>query len=92
MVTGRRWRAEVEVQKAVSRLQHQEVVGRVQTGRTGLGWGDPPIMWSRASRKERKDLVISEVTKRAEEEYRVKAVAQGQEGHGRCGRGWWVGW
>lgn len=30
--------------------------------------------------KERKDLVVSEATKMAEEEYRVKAVAQGQQG------------
>ena len=80
VLTGRKWRAEEEVQKAVGRLQHQEMVGRVQTGRAGLGWGDPPILWSRASRKERKDLVVSEVTKMAEEEYRVKAVAQGQQG------------
>lgn len=32
MVTGRKWKAEEEVKKAESRLQHQEVVGRTQTG------------------------------------------------------------
>ena len=37
VLTGRKWRAEEEVQKAVGRLQHQEMVGRVQTGRAGLG-------------------------------------------------------
>lgn len=41
---------EEKVQRAFGRLQHQEVVGRVQTGQAGLGWGDPPILWSRASK------------------------------------------
>ncbi|KAJ8351711.1 hypothetical protein SKAU_G00231870 [Synaphobranchus kaupii] len=36
--SGRKWRAEEEVDKAVSRLQHQEVVGRVQTGQASDGW------------------------------------------------------
>ncbi|KAJ8375800.1 hypothetical protein SKAU_G00063800 [Synaphobranchus kaupii] len=60
--------------------EHREVVDRVQTGRAGLRWGDPPSLWSRASKKERKDLVVSEVTRMEQEEYRVKAVAQGQQG------------
>ncbi len=80
VATGRKWRAEEEVQKAVSRLQHQEVVGRVQTGQAGLGWGDPPSLSSRADKKERKDLVVVEITKMEQEQYRVQAVAQGQQG------------
>lgn len=78
--TGRKWRAEEEVQKAVNRLQHQEVVGRVQTGRGGLGWGEPPTLWSKATKKERKDLVVSEVTRMEQEEHRLKSVAQAQQG------------
>ncbi|KAJ8339289.1 hypothetical protein SKAU_G00360750 [Synaphobranchus kaupii] len=78
--SGRKWRAEEEVDKAMSRLQHQEVVGRVQTGRAGLGWGDPPCLWSRANKKERKDLVVSEITRMEQEEYRMKTVAQAQQG------------
>ena len=61
--TGRKWKAQEEVEKVMGRLQHQEVVGMVQTGRAGLGWSDPPILWSKASRKERKDLVVAEVTR-----------------------------
>lgn len=80
IVTGRKWRAKEEVQKVIGRLQHQEVVGVVQTGRAGLGWSDPPILWSKASRKERKDLVVDEVTRIEQEELRVKSVAQGQQG------------
>ncbi|KAJ8398945.1 hypothetical protein AAFF_G00416120 [Aldrovandia affinis] len=78
VATGRKWRAEEEVQKVMGRLQHQEVVGMVQTGRAGLGWSDPPVLWSKASRKERKDLVVSEVTRIEQEELRVKSVAQGR--------------
>lgn len=63
------------MQKAVSRLQHQEGAGRVQTGWAGLELGDPPSLWSRSSRKERKDIFVSEVVKMGQEEYRVKAVA-----------------
>lgn len=85
VATGRKWRAVEEVQKAMGRLQHQEVVGRVQTGRAGLGWSDPPILWSKANRKERKDLVVAEVTRVEEEELRVKSVAQGQQGR-------WTNW
>ena len=80
VATGRKWRAEEEVQKVMGRLQHQEVVGRVQTGRAGLGWSNPPILWSKANRKERKDLVVAEVTRVEQEELRVKSVAQGQQG------------
>lgn len=81
IVTGRKWRAKEEVQKAIGRLQHQEVVGVVQTGRAGLGWSDPPILWSKASRKERKDLVVDEVTRIDQKELRVR----GSRGDGQPG-------
>ncbi|CAJ1071391.1 PREDICTED: uncharacterized protein LOC107738138 [Xyrichtys novacula] len=85
VATGRKWKAVDEVQKVMGRLQHQEVVGRVQTGRAGLEWTDPPILWSKANRKERKDLVVAEVTRVEQEELRVKSVAQGQQGR-------WTNW
>ncbi len=78
--TGRKWRAKEEVQKVMGRLQHQQIVGMVQIGRAGLGWSEPPILWSKASRKERKDLVVAEVTRIEQEELRVRSVAQGQQG------------
>lgn len=64
VVSGRKQRAEAEVQKAVSRLQHQAVVGSVQTGRAGLGRGKPPNRMVQAGTIERKDLVVAEVTRR----------------------------
>lgn len=72
------WKAEEEVQRAVSRRQHQEVVGKVQLGRAGLGWREPPCQWSRAGKKERKDLVAAEMARMEQEELKVKAIAQGQ--------------
>lgn len=64
----------------MGRLQHQQIVGMVQAGRAGLGWSEPPILWFKASRKERKDLVVAEVTRIEQEELRVRSVAQGQQG------------
>lgn len=37
VLTGRKWNAQSKVDQAISRLQHKEIVGRVQEGRAGLG-------------------------------------------------------
>ncbi|KAL0159986.1 hypothetical protein M9458_043711, partial [Cirrhinus mrigala] len=78
--TGRKWNAQTEVDQAVSRLQHQEITGRVQAGRAGLGWGAMPRFWSKANRKQRKEMVVAEVTRMEEDRYKIKAVSQGQQG------------
>ena len=78
--TGRKWDAQTEVDRAVGRLQHQEIVGRVQAGRAGLGWGEAPRFWSKANRKERKEMVVSEVIRTEEERYKIKAVSQSRQG------------
>eukprot|EP00064_Thunnus_orientalis_P002837 superscaffoldBa00000219_g2845 len=68
--TGRKWQASIEVDKTISSLQHQEIVGR------GLGWGEAP----KATKKERKAVVVEEVTRAEQELYKIKAVAQGRQG------------
>lgn len=68
------------MQRTAYRLQHQEVVSMVQTGRAGIRWNNPPCPWSRARKKERKDTVVAEIASMEQEELRVKAVAQGQQG------------
>ncbi|KAL7372628.1 hypothetical protein ABVT39_019614 [Epinephelus coioides] len=78
--TGRNWDAAKAVNQAITHLKHLEVVGFQQQGRAGFSWGPTPKMWSKASRKERKDLVISEVVKIEEESYKIKAVSQQQQG------------
>ncbi|XP_061764445.1 uncharacterized protein LOC133557731 [Nerophis ophidion] len=78
--TGRKWQAGPEVAKAIGRLQHQEIVGRVQVGRAGLGWGDSPHLWSKATKMERRVMVMEEVSRGNQEQYTVKAVSQGRQG------------
>ncbi|KAG1932793.1 hypothetical protein F2P79_020826 [Pimephales promelas] len=75
--TGRKWNAQTEVEQAVSRLQHREIMGRVQVGRAGLGWGETPRFWSKANRKQRKEMVVAEVTRMEEDRYKIKAVGAG---------------
>ncbi|KAL0188639.1 hypothetical protein M9458_015738, partial [Cirrhinus mrigala] len=57
-----------------NRLQHQEIMGRVHAGRVGLGWGVMPRFWSKANRKQRKEMVVAEVTRMEEDRYKIKAV------------------
>ncbi|KAG7216416.1 hypothetical protein INR49_001902 [Caranx melampygus] len=44
------------------------------------GWGEAPRFWSKANCKERKEMVVAEVTKTEEERYKIKAVSQGRQG------------
>ncbi|KAL0973496.1 hypothetical protein UPYG_G00204760 [Umbra pygmaea] len=78
--TGRKWNAQTEVDQAVGRLQHREIMGRVQVGRAGSGWGETPCFWSKANRKQRKEMVVAEVTRMEEDRYKIKAVSQGRQG------------
>ncbi len=78
--TGRKWRAKEEVQKMMGRLQHQQIVGMVQIGRAGLDGASHPSYGPRASRKERKDLVVAEVTRIEQEELRVRSWHRGKQG------------
>lgn len=58
------------------KLPETEVVGIVQQGRAGLGWGTAPRMWSKASKTERNKLVISKVVREEKESYKMKAMSQ----------------
>ncbi len=62
MRTGRIWRAQQEVDQAVNWLQHKEVMGRIQHSRAGLGWGEPVQVWSKATREQRKSMVVASLT------------------------------
>ena len=83
--TGRKWKAPEEVDMAISRLKHREVVGRVQEGRAGLGRGETPLFWSKASKEDRRAMVVAEVARTEQERLKIKAVSQGQQGH-------WTSW
>ncbi len=65
--------------QAVSRLQHKEILGRVQDSQAGLGWGEPVQFWSKATKEQRKAMVMEEVSLVKQECY-LKAVLQGKQG------------
>ena len=52
----------------------------MQQGQAGLGWVPAPEMWSKATEKERKVLVVSEVIRTEEEILNIRAVSQRQWG------------
>ncbi len=83
--TGRRWRAQQEVDQAINSLQHKEVMGRVQHSRAGLGWGEPVQFWSKVTSKQRKSMVVEEVLRVEQDRYLIKAVSQYKQGA-------WVPW
>ncbi len=68
------------VDQTIRLLKHQEIVGWLHPGRAGLGWGTAPKMWSKGTKKARKELVVSEVIKMEDETYKIKAVSQWQQG------------
>lgn len=77
--TGRKWRAEVAVDQAESRLRHGVLVGAVARGRTGLGTFQEP-RFDNARGKERRQLVQNEVRAAVEEERSCKAVGMACQG------------
>ncbi|XP_078685568.1 uncharacterized protein LOC144918575 [Branchiostoma floridae x Branchiostoma belcheri] len=83
--TGRKWKVGEVLSQAVSRLKHRDIVGAVQHGMSGLGWGVRTQRWERANPRERKQLIVEEVKRMVEEERKVSAVRQSQQGA-------WVNW
>ncbi|XP_039516167.1 receptor-type tyrosine-protein phosphatase beta-like [Pimephales promelas] len=81
--TGRKWKAQEEVDRAISRLKHCEIVGRVQEGRAGLGRSETPLFWSKASKEERKAMVVAEVTRTEQERLNIKSQSW---------QGVWMSW
>lgn len=78
--TGHKWKAQAQVDEAISRFQHKEVLGRVQHNLAGLGWGEPTQFWPTATREQRKTMVVEEVTQVEQERYLIKVAAQGRQG------------
>lgn len=76
---GRHWSASSAVEKAESRLKHQDIVGISCSGRQGLGNNTRPL-WNSATTGERRALVQSEIRREEEESRKVKAVQMGNQG------------
>uniref|UniRef100_A0A3B4XDA6 Reverse transcriptase domain-containing protein n=1 Tax=Seriola lalandi dorsalis TaxID=1841481 RepID=A0A3B4XDA6_SERLL len=77
--TGRKWKAPVELENAISSLQYKEVMGAAQTGRSGLGWTAPRQFWSKATKRQRNTMVVDEVTRVEQERFHIKAITQGSQ-------------
>lgn len=52
----------------------------MQGGRAGVSLAEPVRFWSKASRKERKGMIVDEVSRAEQEHYLIKAVYQGKQG------------
>lgn len=79
--SGSKWKAQEEVEKAIEAAKFREVMGATQTGRQGLGFGNTKRKWwSKATRKEKQDLVVEEIRYKAESDRVQAAVQQKQQG------------
>jgi len=67
------------VEKADSRLKHQDIVGISCLGRQGIGNNTRPLLNS-ATTGERRALVQSEIRRKEEEPRKLKAVQMGNQG------------
>ncbi|XP_061589349.1 uncharacterized protein LOC133454644 [Cololabis saira] len=77
--TGRKWRAQEAVDQAESRLRHSELVGKVASGRAGLG-SNPRPSYNKTQGKERRLLIQEEVRAGVEEARCSRAVGMRQQG------------
>ena len=77
--TLRKWNAEEEVNEAIRRLRHQDIIGSTQTVRSGLG-GTQFKPFSQSNAKERRDAVVKEVRQVEQESRYVHLVRCSQQG------------
>lgn len=71
--TGRKWKAQEEVDLAIGRLQHWEVSGREQDGWQASGWDTSPTSGIRHEGEEWKAMMAAEVMKVEHERLNVKS-------------------
>ena len=77
--TARKWKAEDEVDSAISILKHRDIVGSVQTDRKGIG-SDPFKPFAAMSCKERRAAVSSTVKAGEAERREVHLMQCAQQG------------
>ena len=77
--TARKWKAEDEVDSAISILKHRDIVGSVQTDRKGIG-SDPFKPFAAMSCKERRAAVSSTVKASEAERREVHLMQCAQQG------------
>lgn len=72
--TGHKWRVEHAVDQAISRLKHREIVCRT------LSPTSAPKTWCKATKKNKKEVVIFEVVRTEEDQYKIKTIGQSKQG------------
>ena len=77
--TGRKWKAEEETEKIITALQHSDIIGHVQTSRSGLGnSGYSPF--SEMNRKERRKAIVGRAKQDEENSRHTVLITQSQQG------------
>lgn len=77
--TGRKWRAENELEIAEDRLRHKAILGTIAKGRAGLGYFPCPQI-NKTKGKERRQLIQKEVRAGIEETRYCKMVGLSSQG------------
>ena len=75
VITGRKWKAKIDVENAELALRMKEIIGTVANGKAGLGL-HPQRWWSKESTANRRKMVSEEIHHL--EEVRRFATAVGQ--------------
>ena len=77
--TGKKWKAEEEVEQAISALEHRDIVGATQCDRNGLGM-KPFKPFSSMSRGERRSAVGNEIKSMESERRELHLIQCSQQG------------
>ena len=77
--TMKKWKAEEEVEQAISAIEHREIVGDTQCDRNGLGM-KPFKPFSSMSRGERRSAVGSEIKSMESERRELHLIQCSQQG------------
>jgi uncharacterized protein YqiB (DUF1249 family) len=85
LLTGRNWKVNEAVSTARENLEMKEKIGYTQTNRRGFGHGDIG-WWSKASVRERRDMVVQEIREAENSKRFQKAVQQRQQCQGQHGK------
>ena len=68
------------VSQAKSRLEHKEIVGMVCVGKQGIGYNGSQQWWSKAKKKDKRDMPVQEIRNTEEGQRHTKAVSMQSQG------------
>ena len=85
LATGRKWIPSEAVQQGKSALRHGDIVGQVQHGRGGFGFGTSRPTCHKATSTQRRKLVVAQVRQQEEADRCAKPFLQSKQGR-------WTSW